>query len=126
MRRRFLLGLGLTAIATALSGASCLSPTLPLPPPDVESVVQSKEPGVWIISGSCAPGALVTVLNDETGEGAVFEDRDQQGLWFVELEAEECDAAWVSQERGNEGSARNLFIIRSAGPGDPVSAEPCE
>ena len=43
MRRRHLLTLAFAA-AFALLGASCLSPTLPLPPPDVESV-QAAGPG---------------------------------------------------------------------------------
>lgn len=113
MRRRLLFGLGLTAIATALMGASCLSPTLPLPPPDVESITPSAEPGVWFVSGSCAPGALVTVLNDETGQGAVFEDREESGHWSVKLVAEECDQAWASQERDGDSGSRANFTIEA-------------
>jgi len=111
MRRRFLSRLGLIAIVGALAGASCLSPTLPLPPPDVETVSQSSERGQWSVSGTCAPGALVIVFNDETGQGAVYEDRTLSGKWYVHLEAEQCDRAWASQERGTDSSTRTPFTV---------------
>jgi hypothetical protein len=111
MRRRLLLRLGLTALVGALAGTSCLSPTLPLPPPDVDSVTESAEAGRWQISGTCKPGALVTVMNDATGEGVVYEDRSESGHWFVELPAELCDPAWVSQEYGTQESARTNFVV---------------
>jgi hypothetical protein len=111
MRRRLLLRLGLTAIVGALAGASCLSPTLPLPPPELETVTQSPDPTHWIVTGTCAPGALVTVLNDDTGTGVVYEDRTESGHWFVELEAEKCDRAWASQQYGGDRSKRTNFTI---------------
>lgn len=112
MRRRLLLRLGLTALVGALAMPSCLSPTLPLPPPDVSSVTESLEPGVWQISGTCTPGALVTVLNDETGLGVVFDDRDDTGQWVVQLPADLCDRAWVRQEVGTKGSALEEFVVQ--------------
>lgn len=116
MRRRLPLRLGLIALVGALATPSCLSPTLPLPPPDVESVTQSLEPGVWQISGTCTPGALVTVLNDATGEGAVYEDRTESGKWFVQLTADQCDPAWATQELGNQGSGRAEIIVDTDPP----------
>ena len=113
MRRRLLLGLGLTAVVSALASASCLSPTLPLPPPDVESIAQADEPGVWIVSGTCPPGSLVTVLNEDTGRGAVFDDREESGKWSVRIEGEECDLAWAAAQRGSDDSARTSFTIEA-------------
>lgn len=126
MRRRLLLGLGLTAVVSALSATSCLSPTLPLPPPDVEAVSQSTEPDRWLISGTCAPGALVIVFNDDTAQGVAYEDRDQSGHFLVEIEAELCDSAWVSQERGNDTSARNFFVIDAFSINDPNGSGACQ
>lgn len=126
MPRRFLLRLGLTAIAVALVGASCLSPTLPLPPPDVGTVTQSSDPTHWSISGSCTPGALVIVLNDDTGEGAVYEDRAESGVWFVQLEAEKCDHVWVSQQYGTEGSSRQIFRVDEITDGNLNGSGVCQ
>ncbi len=126
MRRRFLLGLGLTAIVSALASASCLSPTLPLPPPDVESITPAAEPGVWNVAGTCAPGALVTVLNEDTGLGAVFEDREETGHWSVQLAAEECDLGWVSQQRGSDDSPRTSFTVEPYSPDQPGQTSNCQ
>jgi hypothetical protein len=123
--RRLLLRLGLTALLGALATTSCLSPTLPLPPPDVETVTESTEPGVWQVTGTCKPGALVTVLNNETGEGAVFEDRTQSGTWSVLLNAEQCDTAWVSQDFGSDSSARNNFVIDTISANQPNGTGAC-
>jgi hypothetical protein len=126
MRRRLLLGLGLTAIVSALASASCLSPTLPLPPPDVESITPAAEPGVWNVAGTCAPGALVTVLNEDTGLGAVFEDREETGHWSVQLTAEECDIGWVSQQRGSDDSPRTSFTIEPYSADQPGEISNCQ
>lgn len=125
MRRRSLLPLGLIALLGALALPSCLSPTLPLPPPDVETVTESTEGGVWQISGTCSPGALVTVLNDETGAGVVFEDRNQTGQWFVELPAEQCDRAWAAQELGNDASGHSNFVVDTITSNQPNGTGAC-
>lgn len=126
MRRRLLLRLGLTALVGALAGPSCLSPTLPLPPPDVETVTASSEPNLWNVSGTCAPGALVIVFNDASGEGAVFEDRALSGQWFVQLEGEQCDAAWASQERGNDASTHTPFVLDEISGDDLTGSDACK
>ena len=126
MPRRFLLRFGLCAVASALLSTSCLSPTLPLPPPDVETSTADPDGKHWIISGNCTPGALVIVLNDETGVGAVFEDRGETGHFFVALEAEQCDQAWVSQQHGTDSSGRNEFIVDTITPDTPQGSGACK
>lgn len=126
MRRRLLLGLGLTAVVSALASASCLSPTLPLPPPDVESIVQAEEPGVWIVSGTCPPGSLVTVLNEDTGLGAAFDDREESGKWSVRLQGEECDLAWAATQRGSDDSARTSFTLEAYSADQTGSGSACK
>ena len=111
MRRRSLLQFGFFAVASALFASSCLAPTLPLPPPDVDTSTEAADGQHWIITGHCTPGALVTMLNDETGQGAVFVDRAENGQWTIELEAQKCDRAWVSQQHGNDVSSRTVFIV---------------
>ncbi len=79
MRRRALLPLAALAVF-AIFVASCLSPTLPLPPPQVETVATTSD-GQWQVSGSCLPGALITVFNTKTAHGVVVEDTANAGFY---------------------------------------------
>ena len=116
MQRRAALRL-LSLAVSLLAGAACLSPTLPLPPPEAPDVIRpsTETPGVWVISGDCTTGALVTVFNDRTRKGVVVEDTDQNGRYTVEIEAELCDLMLVSQEvatdEGFESSPTTSFVI---------------
>jgi hypothetical protein len=102
-------------VAILVGGVSlaggCLSPTLPLPPPDVPGTIASAADGVWAIQGTCIPGAQVTVLNEVTGKGEVFVDLENTGRYNVELHATLCDFVTVSQEAHNEESSKTGFII---------------
>ena len=123
MRRRQLLPLALGA-AFALLGASCLSPTLPLPPPDIESV-QSTDQRQWTIAGSCRPGAVVSVFNVTQNQGVLVEDLDFTGQFVVTLDATLCDSAWVSQVSRTEASAEAPFVIEPQSLNDTGASSPC-
>ncbi|HLM74656.1 MAG TPA: hypothetical protein VK459_18240 [Polyangiaceae bacterium] len=97
---------------TALLFSACLSPTLPLPPPDVNSMHQAQTAGYWTVSGTCNTGAIVTVFNERTGKGAVVEDRENTGFFSVVIEADPCDLAWAKQEEGQDASGRTTFTIQ--------------
>ena len=125
--RRFLLRLLALSAATALATSSCLSPTLPLPPPE-EPDTLNFEPGdpiVWTVAGACSPGARVTVLNEATGRGAVYEDRDNAGRYSVQIEADLCTVGSVVQAFADDPeslSASTRFVFQgrsSAGLDDP-------
>jgi hypothetical protein len=111
MRRRHLLTFALAA-ASALLGASCLSPTLPLPPPDVESIQQAG-PTLWTIAGSCSPGAVVSIFNETQNQGLLIEDRDLSGKFVVNLKANACDVGWVVQSLGTETSNQTPFVVEA-------------
>jgi hypothetical protein len=123
MRRRHLLTLALAA-ASALLGASCLSPTLPLPPPDVESI-QATTTKQWTISGTCVPGAVVSVFNDTQNQGVLVEDTENLGKFVVLLRADECDVGWVSQTVGAETSGQASFVVEARSVNDPGSSSVC-
>jgi len=123
MRRRHLLPLALSA-AFALLATSCLSPTLPLPPPDVESV-QSVDQRQWIIAGSCTPGAVVSVFNVAQNEGVLVEDLDLSGKFVVALPAKLCDRGWVSQVSGTETSAEAPFVVEPYSFNDTSASSAC-
>lgn len=109
MRRRHLLTFAFAA-ASALLGASCLSPTLPLPPPDVESIQQAG-PRQWTIAGSCIPGAVVSIFNDTQKRGLLVEDTEELGRFVVQLDADACDVGWVSQVHKTETSGQIAFVV---------------
>src|SRR5688572_7660922 len=95
---RLLAGLG------ALGIAACLSPTLPLPPPEEPSSMLPGADGTWTVAGTCLSGAEVVVVNEATGRGEVYVDRERVGHYTVTLEAEACDVVVISQAVGDEGS----------------------
>jgi hypothetical protein len=101
--RRFLC---VAVVATGASiASSCLSPTLPLPPPDPPSdIAQDVATGEWQVSGDCVPGATVLVVNNTTGRGAVVEDLDQSGSYSVAIAGKACDPASVTQMLNVDGS----------------------
>lgn len=119
MVRRTLLRVLTLVGAAALLGGGCLSPTLPIPPPDPPDSMHATAAGLWQIAGDCSPGALVTVLNERTGRGAVVEDKAQTGRYVLEIAAEMCDPAWVMQEVDQERSGQTGFVI---GPRDRTGA----
>lgn len=123
MRRRHLLTFALAA-ASALLGASCLSPTLPLPPPDVGSI-QSSSATQWTIAGTCLPGAVVSVFNATQNQGVLIEDTAHLGKFVVVLKADECDLGWVSQTLGNESSGQEPFVVEAFSSNDTGSSTAC-
>lgn len=123
MLRRSLLAL------LVLAGASCLSPTLPLPPPEEpETVREASEAGTWQVAGTCSPGARVTVLNENTGRGVVFDDRDSAGTYSVTIEADACQVGSIVQEIAGDGestSASTRFVFRTIQQGVAIDPSEC-
>jgi len=107
---------------TALGLAGCLSPTLPLPPPEEPDSIQQGIDGVWELRGDCLAGAEVIVVNERTGRGAVFVDLQQKGRYVVLIEGEPCDVAVISQSSGDEGSGEIRTVLREVEGG--IDADP--
>ena len=105
----------------------CVSPTLPLPPPDAPSARSfDMSLGEWTVAGTCLQGALVTVFNEETGQGAVVEDRDLDGRYEVRIKGQRCDTAWVQQAQGQEVSSPTTFVLQETENGLPVDPTACK
>lgn len=113
------LGLAALVALATVAPSGCLSPTLPLPPPEEPSSIRSVEDGVWGISGTCAAGAEVVVLDEVTGQGEVFIDLDRTGHYYVELHASQCDLASVVQESGGAQSGKTTFVVHAHEEGAP-------
>ncbi len=125
MGRRSLLRFLAAAVLVALPG--CLSPTLPLPPPEPPDTISPEAaPGTWTLSGPCLAGALVIVFNERTGEGVVVEDRDRDGRYEIQLEADLCDLAWVAQALGEDESARTTFVVQDRTPSGLIDPSACK
>ncbi|MCC6523934.1 MAG: hypothetical protein IT373_14845 [Polyangiaceae bacterium] len=106
-----------------LGPAACLSPTLPLPPPEApDYLTAAAEPGVWRIGGTATAGAMVLVRNERTGVIVGVEDAD--GSYLVTVEAERCDTASVFEVLGTHASESTYFIVRETVNGVPQDA-PC-
>jgi hypothetical protein len=100
--------------------AACLSPTLPLPPPEApESIRASTEEGIWEVRGDCTPGALVLVENHATGLISGIEDRDQDGRYLIRVAADRCDTAAVLEVIEDNTSAGTVFVVEPTTAGVP-------
>src|SRR5687767_13877147 len=96
MKRALLLGL--------FGIAACLSPTLPLPPPEEPDSITTSEEGVFEVRGSNTPGSVVLIKNVNTGVISGVEDKDSDGRYFIRVEGETCDGAEVYEIVGTDTS----------------------
>ncbi len=106
-RRRWLLVTMFAALPWGALGAGCASPTLPLPPPALPSVLAGSMPGTFRVSSikGAEPNALVLLINRNTtlkpNERITGTFADEEGSWDVELRASTGDIVEVSQEFGS-------------------------
>jgi hypothetical protein len=100
--KRLLVGIGLL-----LAGLSdCVTPVIPLPPPDPESyaVALSADQDRVTISGAAATGSLIYMLNRNTGSGTIT--TAQGGLFKTEpMSARHGDRLDIWTARGIDEAA---------------------
>jgi hypothetical protein len=114
--KRILIGL-----LFAIGAGACLSPTLPLPPPEEpDSISQGSEDGFWDVRGSNTPGSVVLVKNLSTGLISGVEDKDGDGRYFVRVAGELCDGAEVYEIVGTDTSDATFFILEDVVNGQPA------
>ena len=80
------------ALASAGASTACVSPTLPLPPPEVPSVTQGSEPNRYVLSagpGGAEPEAFIITFNlnpalarDQRVAGT---QADELGRWRIKI-----------------------------------------
>lgn len=116
----------LTGLAAALLlAAACLSPTLPLPPPDAPDTLTDLGNDTWEIRGTCVPGAEVSVLNENTGRGVVYQDKSQSGRYVVSLVGKECDLVTISQRVDDDTGAETGIVLTPIVSGIPSNPATC-
>jgi hypothetical protein len=113
LRRRFLVAaLAGFAMVSTLDG--CLSPTLPLPPPENPAVSKIDDEGYVTLTGAPASveaGALVYGFNVRIEKGQIVRATDY-GSYTLRLPAAVGDQITVWQEVGTEQSASILVKVR--------------
>lgn len=109
----------LFVVAATHSASGCLSPALPLPPPEPTFIEAAATPGRWIVSGQSNEGhALVVVQNERTGEGVSTTSDTATRAYTVEIEARHCDpAAILELDDASSEVARTPFIIQPTSNG---------
>lgn len=116
---------GLWASSLLLSLVSCLSPTLPLPPPEEPSSISENADGTWQVAGSCLEGAEVILLNESTARGVVVVDQDATGHYSIAVPGDACDVIILSQSASDEVSGETRFTLRAVEGGVEVDPSAC-
>ncbi|HET7545054.1 MAG TPA: hypothetical protein VFK05_34545 [Polyangiaceae bacterium] len=102
-RRGWLLG-------TALLVAGCLSPTLPLPPPDAPTMASTDTAGLVRLTGSVEPGSEVFALNRSTN--LIAGQYTESGAYDFTIQAQERDPITFWYVRGNVESPPVDFLVK--------------
>jgi len=101
----------LVAVLGIASGPSCLSPTLPLPPPSKPDKISGPDPqGYVTLEGSVLPNTTVFVENSVTKMGA-FQGVGGDGRYLLSLRAELGTELWLWYARGTEESPVTVFNV---------------
>lgn len=108
---------GLAALGAALV-VGCVSPTLPLPPPETPIITQGSEPNRYVLTGgkgSALVDAFIIAINqslslsrDKRVSGT---QADEEGRWRVEVYASPGDRIDITQERGDVRSTTLSIAI---------------
>lgn len=116
---------GLALVAFLLVLAGCLSPTLPLPPPEEPGTITENADGTWQVAGSCIEGAQVVLLNEARGRGVVLVDQDATGHYSIAVAGDACDVIVLTQSLGDEASGETRFALRAVASGVAVDPAAC-
>ena len=105
-------------VGVAGSSVSCVSPTLPLPPPAAPIISTGSEPDTFhltSVNGSL-PNALIVIVNrnealarDKRVSGTIA---DANGSWDATVIAKVGDALDISQESGTTSSPSTTVTVR--------------
>ena len=103
--RVVVIGAGLAGLAVA-----CLSPTLPLPPPERPMVTGTETAGLVRLSGAVEPQSEVFALNHNNN--LISGEYTESGAYDFTLQAEERD--WVSlwYVHETEASPATDFVVK--------------
>jgi hypothetical protein len=98
--------------------AGCLSPTIPLPPPDEPTITPSTEPNKVQLAGrNATAGAFIVVFNDNASvplsERVSGAQVDAKGNWSCVMRYGTFgETATLYQEVNDERSTPRQFVVR--------------
>ncbi len=96
--------------------SACLSPTLPLPPPDKPEKIEGPDAqGNVRMSGTMVPGAIAFVRNQVTGEGS-FRDTNSDGFYELTLRAQVGNSVLLWYTLNGDRSQATKFEIPEPTP----------
>ena len=99
----------LVAALGIVLASSCLSPTLPLPPPSKPDRISGPDAqGYVTLEGSVLPDTTVFIENSVTKIGA-FQGVGGDGRYVLSLRAELNTELWIWYARGTEESPVTVF-----------------
>ncbi len=106
----------LFALLLVVGVTACLSPTLPLPPPEAPSQSLGNEPGTVHLSSlnGVQGDAFVIIVNRSLappGDTGVVTQADGTGSWQADVKAVNGDHLSISQQVGNDASASKDVIV---------------
>ncbi len=105
---------------------ACLSPTLPLPPPEEPGTITESGDEEWTLVGGCVEGAEVVGYNEETGRGSVYIDQENSGTYSLVVEGVACDVVVIRQVRGDDASGETRVVLRETTSGSPDDPNACQ
>ena len=106
------------AASIVLAWAACNAPTLPLPPPVVESVSFPDAANMVTVRGQVLERAIVLCYNDRTKIGVIV-TADDAGFFSLQIQALIGDHLTIWQEVGNDRSPPVGKVVGEDGGGDP-------
>jgi hypothetical protein len=101
----------LWTFAAALAATACLSPTLPLPPPNEPQQSELDETGTVHLTGNVRPKAWVYALNQATDKGYI-QITGTNGRYDLAVQAAHGDPIVLWYELTGEPSEPTYFEIR--------------
>ena len=118
MRRRALLNVALAGLV-AMATSSCLSPTLPLPPPDAPVIVPGTDADHVELRATCSaaqPNAIMIIINtnpDVANDLAVTGSRASNcGSWDATVYAHSNDTLQITQQVGDQASSAVFVTVQ--------------
>jgi hypothetical protein len=100
----------LAAAVAAVAATSCLSPTLPLPPPSKPTIDGPDPQGNVTVTGNVLGNSTVFVENARLNSG-VFEHVGNNGQYKLVLPAQVNDELWIWYTQGTDESPVTIVTV---------------
>jgi len=104
-------------VAVALAVA-CASPTLPLPPPTVDSATAGATPGTVVLNGTAEELGTILIINENS---AVPPNQDVSGATVVQ-DKQTGAFTWTATVVGSNGDVLEIYLVNPSGKQNDISS----